>query len=240
MNRIKLTEQDLHILVEDAVRTYLMNEGIDETMMGGLKNAWHGAFGKNDQGQRNWNFNFGQNYRNGNFASSFEKYAQQATQALEGMKTMATSSKNTSINKYLDQIVSNIQNVSQQFSQQATNIANGQQLKMKRVTNPWKQQEMQQDNQYADMLNNQKADYENQLQNQRTDYENQLQGWQNKYGKLNTRFKNYRTKNPVNQNANPNFKVNSSAAVKQGTQDAEQKAANARKNLNATRRRISK
>jgi hypothetical protein len=221
MNRIKLTEQDLHILVEDAVKTYLMNEGIDETMMGGLKNVWHGAFGKDDQGQRNWNFNFGQNYRNGNFASSFEKYAQQATQALEGMKTMATSSKNTSINKYLDQIVSNIQNVSQQFSQQATNIANGQQLKMKRVTNPWKQQEMQQDNQYADMLNNQKADYENQLQNQRTDYENQLQGLQNKYGKLNTRFKNYRTKNPASNAAKINRNINARSAVEAADKSTE-------------------
>ena len=33
---IQLTEQDLHILVEDAVRTYLVNEGMDEGIGGYL------------------------------------------------------------------------------------------------------------------------------------------------------------------------------------------------------------
>ena len=35
---IKLTEQDLHFLVENAVRTYLVNEGIDEISWSGIKN----------------------------------------------------------------------------------------------------------------------------------------------------------------------------------------------------------
>lgn len=34
--QIQLTEQDLHMLVEDAVRTYLVNEGMDEGFWGGL------------------------------------------------------------------------------------------------------------------------------------------------------------------------------------------------------------
>ena len=33
---IQLTEQDLHMLVEDAVRAYLVNEGMDEGFWGGL------------------------------------------------------------------------------------------------------------------------------------------------------------------------------------------------------------
>jgi len=37
MNKpIQLTEQDLHMLVEDAVKAYLVNEGIDEGLWGGL------------------------------------------------------------------------------------------------------------------------------------------------------------------------------------------------------------
>ena len=35
-NAIRLTEEDLHILVEDAVRSYLINEGVDESLWGGL------------------------------------------------------------------------------------------------------------------------------------------------------------------------------------------------------------
>ena len=35
---IQLTEQDLHMLVEDAVRTYLVNEGMEEGIWGGMKN----------------------------------------------------------------------------------------------------------------------------------------------------------------------------------------------------------
>jgi hypothetical protein len=34
--RIQLTEQDLHMLVEDAVKSYLINEGLDEGFWGGL------------------------------------------------------------------------------------------------------------------------------------------------------------------------------------------------------------
>ena len=34
--RIQLTEQDLHFLVEDAVRNYLIQEGMDEGFWGGL------------------------------------------------------------------------------------------------------------------------------------------------------------------------------------------------------------
>lgn len=39
-NTIQLTEQDLHMLVEDAVRTYLINEGIDEGFWNNLGSAF--------------------------------------------------------------------------------------------------------------------------------------------------------------------------------------------------------
>ena len=38
--RIQLTEQDLHMLVEDAVRTYLINEGMDDGFWGNLGAAF--------------------------------------------------------------------------------------------------------------------------------------------------------------------------------------------------------
>jgi hypothetical protein len=43
---IQLTEQDLHMLVEDAVRTYLVNEGMDEGFWGGAKAMGQRAMNK--------------------------------------------------------------------------------------------------------------------------------------------------------------------------------------------------
>ena len=44
--KIRLTEQELHYLVEDAVRTYLINEGMDEGVWGGLKTMGQRAYNK--------------------------------------------------------------------------------------------------------------------------------------------------------------------------------------------------
>jgi TolA-binding protein len=41
---IQLTEQDLHILVEDAVKTYLIQEGFFSNMWNGAKNVAGGAW----------------------------------------------------------------------------------------------------------------------------------------------------------------------------------------------------
>ena len=41
---IQLTEQDLHVLVEDAVRTYLIQEGFFSNMWNGAKNVAGGAW----------------------------------------------------------------------------------------------------------------------------------------------------------------------------------------------------
>ena len=93
---IQLTEQDLHILVEDAVKTYLTENELGEGVWGGLKNVWQGA--------KNWNFNVGQTYRAGNWASSFNSYAQEAQDALEQMRTIAQQTKNPTIAKQLRNI----------------------------------------------------------------------------------------------------------------------------------------
>ena len=52
---IQLTEQDLHMLVEDSVRTYLKENGMEEGIWGGLKNV--------ASGMRQGNFFIGQNYK---------------------------------------------------------------------------------------------------------------------------------------------------------------------------------
>ena len=43
---IQLTEQDLHMLVEDAVMTYLIQEGINEDFFGGMKSLGQRAYNK--------------------------------------------------------------------------------------------------------------------------------------------------------------------------------------------------
>jgi hypothetical protein len=65
--RIRLTEQELHYLVEDAVRTYLINEGMDEDLKG------------NFRGGMNWIYN---KFR-GNNQQAPETADQQVTQPVE-------------------------------------------------------------------------------------------------------------------------------------------------------------
>ena len=194
--QIVLTEQDLHMLVEDAVKTYLVNEGVDEGWWGGVQNALHGAFGRNDQGQRNWNFNFGQTYRSGRDASSFKSYLQQVESAIEGMKQVATKTGNQEIIGDLDAVYKNLSNISQQYSQQATNVANGNQKNMW-VVNPWETQRRMQTQQQND----------------------QMQAQQKKYDRLNTRFKNYKTKYPQQPQAPVNQQA-TGAGVPGGTSAA--------------------
>ena len=82
---IQLTEQDLHMLVEDAVRTYLVNEGMDEISWSGLRGVGS-AFKQNMQ-------NMGKNIRNTYNASKQNnqifKLATNAKNALEALKDAA-------------------------------------------------------------------------------------------------------------------------------------------------------
>ena len=219
MDKIRLTEQDLHMLVEDAVRQYFINEEIDEMswagLKGGVQNAWNGAFGTNANGQRNFNFNVGQTFRSGRDASAFNSYVGQAEQAIKGMIGIANNTKNQKLSQDLQAIIDNLNNVSGELKTQADNIAAGNRKNLGKVNNPWQQQRTQQDNQYAEMLNNQQADYQN-----------QLQGWQDKYNKLNTRYKNYKAKNPANNGARTR-KIDARSAVEaadKSTEKARRKA----------------
>ena len=126
--QIRLTEEDLHMLVEDAVKSYLMNEGIEEGFWGGVKNAWNGMKGGN--------FNVGQTYKAGNWASSFNNYAQQAQNAIAQMQQIARQSNNKPISTALGQIAKQMQKAAQNFTQMAQNVARPQSIDTT-VKNPW-------------------------------------------------------------------------------------------------------
>ena len=111
--QIVLTEQDLHMLVEDAVRLYLQENDMEEGVWGGLKNAY--------QAVKNGNFYLKNAYNAGNNATSFQKYATQAINAIEYMKGIAKQTKNTNVYKGLERASSNIQFAAQGFNQMAVN-----------------------------------------------------------------------------------------------------------------------
>ena len=125
---IQLTEQDLHILVEDAVKTYLTENELGEGVWGGLKNVWQGA--------KNWNFNVGQTYRAGNWASSFNSYAQEAQDALEQMRTIAQQTKNPTIAKQLSNIRTMLGRAAAGYTKMANQVAKGTPMNTS-VQDPW-------------------------------------------------------------------------------------------------------
>ena len=125
---IQLTEQDLHMLVEDAVKTYLTENELGEGVWGGLKNVWQGA--------KNWNFNVGQTYKAGNWASSFNSYAQEAQNALVQMKTIAQQTKNQTIAKQLGSISTMLGRAAAGYTKMANQVAKGTPMNTS-VQDPW-------------------------------------------------------------------------------------------------------
>ena len=117
-NQIVLTEQDLHMLVEDAVRVYLQENDMEEGVWGGLKNVY--------QAVNNGNFYLKNAYNAGNNATSFQKYATQAINAIEYMKGIAKQTKNTNVYKGLERASSNIQFAAQGFKDMAVNATKNQ------------------------------------------------------------------------------------------------------------------
>ena len=113
---IRLTEQDLHFLVEESVKGYLRENGMQEDVWGGLKNAWNGI--------KQGNLNIGTTYKTGNWASSFQKYAQQVGEIIQKMQGIAQKSGNQQIVKDLASVNKQFLNTAQAFNQMAQNAAN--------------------------------------------------------------------------------------------------------------------
>lgn len=85
---IRLTEQDLHFLVENAVQSYLTENGMDEGAFSALWGAGKQAMGRMGQNVRN----LGQNVRNtaqaGKNLSMIQKYKTNIENSLNAIKGM--------------------------------------------------------------------------------------------------------------------------------------------------------
>ena len=123
-----LTEEDLHFLIKESVKNYLTENDLGEGWWGGVKNAWRGA--------KQGNFNLRGSYRAGNFASSFQKYAEQAQNAIAQMQTVCVNSGNKPISTSLGQISKQLQKAINGFNQMAQKAAAPQQVDTS-VQNPW-------------------------------------------------------------------------------------------------------
>ena len=113
---IRLTEQDLHFLVEESVKGYLRENGMQEDVWGGLKNAWNGV--------KQGNLHVGTTYKTGNWASSFQKYAQQVSGIIQKMQGIAQKSGNQQIYNDLASVRDQFFKTAQAYNQMAQNAAN--------------------------------------------------------------------------------------------------------------------
>lgn len=123
-NEIVLSEEDLHFIVEESVKQYMINEG----MWGGVQNVLAG-FG-------NGNLNIRGTYKAGKYASTFNSAAQKASDAIDQMMTVAQQTRNQPISTALNKIKGQIGRAAKNFSAMAQNVAKPQNINMQ-VKNPW-------------------------------------------------------------------------------------------------------
>ena len=133
--QIQLTEQDIHFLVEEAVKEYMIQEGL----WGGLKNVWQGA--------KQGNLNVASTYKAGNWASSFGKYEQQVQRIIGKMQQIANNSNNQELASSLDNISQQFSQAAVNFNQMANNVANTKPQVNTQVQNSFMQPQQQQSGQ---------------------------------------------------------------------------------------------
>ena len=97
MNKpIQLTEQDLHMLVEDAVRAYINENGMDEflggmgSLFGSANNAVQKKYRAAKEGMQNLGQNMANTYRQGNYNAQVQKQGNIAMKSLMNFKETAT------------------------------------------------------------------------------------------------------------------------------------------------------
>ena len=180
--QIRLTEQDLHMLVEDAVKTYLVNEGIEEGVWGGLGNAMYGAFGKGNSFMNGMK-NFKQNYQNGKLASDMKAYAQKIAPYLSKMSTLASSMGDEELANDLEGVQFKLKDVGDTTSDNARRVAagkaNGMMASGNFSMNPWGDERYEQNQKYDDLNNRY-----NSLQNDFNSLSNTAYGIQQQYDAL--------------------------------------------------------
>lgn len=116
--QIQLTEQDLHFLVEDAVKVYLRENGMEEGVWSGMKNMARGI--------GNGNFHMMQNYRSGSYAGSIQKYGQNAQKALSQFKNILDKSGAQQIGQQVQTISQELGKIMSNYQQIATQASNKQ------------------------------------------------------------------------------------------------------------------
>jgi hypothetical protein len=123
---IRLTEHDLHILVEDTVKQYLTEFG---PSWAGIKNSLGGI------GKGNWYL--GQTYKTGKFASQFNKYAKQAQDSLAQLKNIANQTSNKEIADEITNTSRMLGKASTGFAKMAKNTQKPGNAMNTSVQNPW-------------------------------------------------------------------------------------------------------
>ena len=114
---IRLTEQDLHFLVEEAVKGYLVNEGVDEDFMGkinGARSWWNNRKQGQVQGadQQNTQQVQTEPQQNQNFLTKWGQKLNNAGQQLTNFKqSVNRGGANGDAQKYINSAVTALQNL---------------------------------------------------------------------------------------------------------------------------------
>ena len=127
---IRMTESDLHALVEESVQQILVQEG----WWGGIKNAAAGI--------KNGNFNVANAYKTGNWATSAQKYVTQAQRLLTNLQTVCQKAGNADVVKSLDTVIQQLGQISTQLNTNAQQATAGPGITSK-INNPFAQQQQQ-------------------------------------------------------------------------------------------------
>jgi hypothetical protein len=125
---IQITEQDLHMLVEDAVRNYLKEERVDEffggmgSMFGAAKNAMQAKYQNTKQGIQNLGQNMANTYRQGNYNNQIQKMGNDIIARLNNFVKLASQLSNAELVSTGTQCSNAIRNAMAQSQQKLQNV----------------------------------------------------------------------------------------------------------------------
>ena len=192
---IRLTEHDLHTLVEDTVKQYLTEFG---PSWAGIKNSLGGI------GKGNWYL--GQTYKTGKFASQFNKYAKQAQDSLAQLKNIANQTSNKEIADEITNTSRMLGKASTGFAKMAKNTQKPGNAMNTSVQNPWGADRQNMQKKYNQLNKNYKqmsGDY-NTLQQNNSQLQQAYDDMSNAYNDLYDRNSQLQQKyNSLNQPFDP-------------------------------------
>ena len=129
-NSIVLTEEDLHFIVEESVKQYMINEGV----WGGIQNMYNGY--------KNRNFNFAQQYQTGKVAGDFQKGYNIAYKGIQKMIAAANRVNNKDIEAALSNITDQMKTANDNFQAMAQKTSDKRGIEWDVATpDAWRQQQ---------------------------------------------------------------------------------------------------